>query len=344
MAKLRWALLAVALAAAGWFMAGQIRTSSLRATPQPGAPDLVVTPTELVFDRVPLRGSVEKPLTFTNTGSYPIQLWEAQGSCSCMQMRLEPTTLLPGESRVFNVVMRGSPVPASLLGGELVIKTSSSTNALVRVTVRATENSGLHTVPETIDFGRPEYEQLPLTSPLKIVLRGGDDSKAASLRIQSSHAAIECGILRRNSDGDYVVDVVLARKALAGNLTGTVAVSGTGFDSLSVPVVATVRHVLSAHPSSLILRKADSGDVMLRDDSGTPVPIHRAVFSSALENQLRLVSRPDNRYRVEWIDSNVIPESLVRGHVELHTRVNELEDLAIMVPILVIGSRSTSSP
>lgn len=199
-------------------------------------------------------------------------------------------------------------------------------------------------VPETIDFGRPEYEQLPLTSPLKIVLRGGDDSKAASLRIQSSHAAIECGILRRNSDGDYVVDVVLARKALAGNLTGTVAVSGTGFDSLSVPVVATVRHVLSAHPSSLILRKADSGDVMLRDDSGTPVPIHRAVFSSALENQLRLVSRPDNRYRVEWIDSNVIPESLVRGHVELHTRVNELEDLAIMVPILVIGSRSTSSP
>ena len=304
-----------------------------------GNPDIVVTPESLVFDRVPFRGSAQKPVRFSNTAKYPIQLFSANWSCGCMRMLFQPMVLNPGESVEFMVVMRGDSTPAALKGGEILVETNSSTNATVRIQVTASEVQGDQSLPASVDFGRPEYGKLPMTVPLKILVNGLNDSEVQSVRIQSSHRAVACGNLRKNDDGDLLVDVQLAGISVVGNVSSSLIITGEGFDSLSVPVFAAIRHPLHAHPPSLQMqRKSAFCDVIVRDDNGNPIHIERAVVSPALVELLKCVESEDKHYRVVWINSQSDSGHVVRGEIELHAKDQSGQLISISVPVTAYGA------
>ncbi len=296
-------------------------------------PDLVVTPAELVFDRVPFRGIAEQPLRFTNVATYPIRLNAATWQCGCMQMNFMPVELQPGEFKEYTVILLGNSTPAALKGGELTIETSSSTNAIIRIQVRATEVFGISTVPETVDFGRPAYDTLPVIMPLKILVNGMNDTEAESVHIQSSHRAVKCRPLRRNADGDFVVDVELLGNTVVGNVFSTLTITGTGIDSIKLSAFAAIGHSLRAHPPALLLQRLDVGELAVRDDSGAPISIERAVVSSSLEKLLRCVASTQKHYRVEWIEPLNTSGQVVRGDIELHSKDHTGRMITLSVPV-----------
>jgi|GEM_PF-4832757 len=299
--------------------------------------DLLVTPTELVFDRVPFRGTAEKTLRFENVSNYVIQLNTAHWQCGCMSMNFSPAELQPGESKEFTVLMRGDSTPAALKGGELQIESTSVTNATIHIPVRATEVIGVMTIPETIDFGRPGYETLPQTLPLKIAVNGLTDAQVDTIKIESSHPAISCGLLQRNSAGDLLVDVVLSGQYVVGNILSTLKITGDGVDDLNVSVFAAIRHTLHAHPPTLMLQGAEPGEVVLRDDSGTQVPIESVVVSASLKEFVKCVPTDEQRCRIERRDSKTAPGQSKRGMIELLTKDKTGQMIAVSVPITLYG-------
>ncbi len=306
--------------------------------PVSGSPDLIVTPNPLVFDQVPFRGTAERLLTFQNVAPYPIQLREARGSCGCMRINFRPTTLQPGESMAIAVEMLGDSTPAALKGGILEFKTSSSTNADIRVQVEAREVFGVNTVPSAIDFGRPEYGQLPLTLPLKIVVNGLSDTEAASIRVSSDHPAFQCGVLRRNSTGDYLVDVQLKDIRVVGQITSTLTISGAGFDVLRIPAFASIQHSLHAHPPSVMLGQTGDGEIVVRDGSGAPVQVVRGDVSSSLDGIIRWeATSPGRANQLEWVDSESRPRELRHGYVDLHVNLPAGQELIVCVPVTTTG-------
>ena len=236
------------------------------------------------------------------------------------------------------VEMLGDSTPAALKGGVLEFKTSSSTNADIRVNVSAREVVGMNTVPSAIDFGRPEYGQLPLTLPLKIVVNGLSDSEAASIRISSQHPAFQCGELRRNSTGDFLVDVQLADIRVVGQITSTLTISGAGFDTLQIPAFASIQHSLRAHPPSVMMGQTGDCEIVVRDGSGTPVPVVRGDVSSSLEGVVHWeATSPEQASRLEWVNPTSRPRDLRHGSVELQVKLPSGEELTVCVPVTATG-------
>ncbi len=321
-----------------YFMAVEISQSPSPTKPVSGSPDLMVTPSHLVFDQVPFRGTAEKMLTFKNMATYPIAVREARASCGCMRINFRPLTLQAGESKEIAVTMLGDSTPAALKGGILEFKTSSSTNADIRVQVEAREVFGVNTVPSAIDFGRPEYGQLPLTLPLKIVVNGLSDAEAASIRVSADHPAFQCGALRRNSGGDFLLDVQLADIRVVGQIASTLTISGAGFDVLRIPAFASIQHSLRAHPPSVMMGQTSEGEIVVRDASGTPVQVVRGDVSSSLDGIIRWkATSPGHANQLEWVDSESRPRELQHGYVDLHVNHPSGGELTVCVPVTVTG-------
>jgi Protein of unknown function (DUF1573) len=321
-----------------YFMAVELSQSPSPTKPVSGPPDLIVTPSPLVFDQVPFRGTAEKMLTLQNMATYPIAVREARASCGCMRINFRPITLQAGESKEIAVTMLGDSTPAALKGGVLEFKTSSSTNADIRVMVEAREVFGVNTVPSAIDFGRPEYGQLPLTLPLKIVVNGLGDAEAASIRVSAGHPAFQCGALRRNSTGDYLVDVQLKDIRVVGQITSTLTISGAGFDVLRIPAFASIQHSLRAHPPSVMLGQTGDGEIVVRDGSGEPVQVVRGDVSPSLEGVIHWESpSPGQAHRLAWVNSESRPRDLRHGYVELRVNHPPSESFTVCVPVTTTG-------
>jgi hypothetical protein len=201
-----------------------------------------------------LRGS----LAFRNVGDQPLT-FSVSASCACTDLNPREGLLAPGESQTIRLAVRLPEYSNSKRVVDVVITTNDPRNSSSIYNFTAECPAPFLTVPAYLNFGTVSRQSLTDKS-LTITLRPNAEEIDLSF-LDVRHDRDFFHVERINGTENCMYRVTLSDTPNMGDLYDTLEFrSPATSDVIRVPVRARIFDRVSITPSTLVLRRKDSGD------------------------------------------------------------------------------------
>lgn len=277
-------------------------------------PQLSVSTGSLSFGSVTVGTSVPQPLTLRSTGTSPVtvNLVAISGSGFTIAGGSFPVTLNPGQS--VTLVVQFEPTTASVAGGQLSIRSNSSTGA---TTVVALSGTGRAADPElTTSAASVNFGSVPLntatTSNLTLNSTGTTSVTVSSAQVQGAGFSIVGGSFPATLNPGQALSVLIRfQPTVAGAATGQLTITSDSLGGGSEVVPLSGLATAIAHEVDLSwLPPASSPDPVVgyniyRSASGGQfVRLNSIVSFSTIYVDSTVVSSVSYDYVAKSVDAN----------------------------------------
>ncbi len=322
---------------------GGVRPESPPATPVPPAPPAAlveVTATDENLGKVPAGTIATRRVKFRNAGTTTLHLRVITTSCGCMEARVEPASVEPGELCSVTIAIRALPAGGQQqhyaeIGARIAPDGADVQKSIVSVVYEpnVTFLARPDTLAWTVFEGEPLASHLMLRSeegpevfdePLRVKVTGVPD-----LVCSPAHALPGLDLLRRIE--------IQARFSRPGLHCGHIAVDSSE-GSIIVPVVARVLPAWRAEPAGVVFASMENGPREIALVARTSAAVALAAVTLA---------DPDTPVEASLASVNGVPRVSVRllrppqpselGSTLLNVR-DAAGDIRLAIPVVWWGS------
>lgn len=305
------------------------------------ASSLWIENTEIDFGTMPPRDAVRKHLQVKNKGDATFEVKKIIANCSCNWARIKPATIPPDGIAELTIELKASPMNGEMVRDIIIVGANGEELGLK---VKATVYSKLMAMPERLNFGVFETEELPLSRTLTLRTADGSDFPAdVKLKPDDRFVTVTDNILV-NPD-ERRVTVQINKDTPAGEIASTIRVKGSGperYKAISLGGLHLAPE--QAQPRSIFFGRVGRGDSKKASVkvSGTAsqelssVQIVPEEWSDYLEFQVKEDGQIDFEFRM--------PEESRHQSISgiAYLRWNE-SDRPLSIPFQVMADRSRQS-
>lgn len=244
--KVRWTLVAAALAACAAFVAtrkgnemGPAIGLGRPADQAPADPSKVpqvlkIVPQWIDFGEIALGDRKTITVMVENSGKKPVTVFRTVFTCSCLSGGMDPAPILPGRSEPLNITFTGTPGKRSYHTVASIV-TDEEGPCRYDIGVDGKIQQDFILEPETLAFGAVEKDA---TKSMDAIVRRRDGAEFTVAEVKSPRAEFTFAVKSEEEGKKKAYRITATAKALRpGTVTETAAVLSNEFPPQAAPVM-----------------------------------------------------------------------------------------------------------
>jgi hypothetical protein len=154
-------------------------------------PEIAIEPNVVDFGKLPPNANLTREIQVKNKGTKIMHLLSAKVSCHCTSVRMEKTSLQPGESGIIYVSLDTNTLSRSQESGsyEVLLLSNDPRKPILPIIIKYAPLGSAWIEPHVLDFGRVDRSNLPVTLKFRLMR---DTMLSSSEHLSSEKVTVTC--------------------------------------------------------------------------------------------------------------------------------------------------------